>query len=89
MGVSDMGLFANSVPPNLPLPTKEYDAAYVNRLLGVLRLYFTGLSAVQHISISSLNLNVATLPTEADIATLRSGDVYRDSTAANVLKVKV
>ena len=29
------------------------------------------------------------LPTQADLANLRSGDVYVDTTASNVLKVKV
>jgi hypothetical protein len=29
------------------------------------------------------------LPTQADLANLRSGDVYRDTTAGNVLKIKV
>jgi hypothetical protein len=29
------------------------------------------------------------LPTQASLATLRAGDVYRDTTAGNVLKVKV
>ncbi len=29
------------------------------------------------------------LPTQADLANLRSGDVYYDTSASNVLKVKV
>tara|TARA_R110000868_G_scaffold254870_1_gene511429 strand:- start:25623 stop:25937 length:315 start_codon:yes stop_codon:yes gene_type:complete len=29
------------------------------------------------------------LPTQADVANLRSGDVYYDTTAGNVLKIKV
>lgn len=29
------------------------------------------------------------LPTQADLANLRSGDIYYDTTAANVLKIKV
>ena len=29
------------------------------------------------------------LPTQADLANLRAGDIYYDSTAANVLKIKV
>jgi hypothetical protein len=32
---------------------------------------------------------VVSLPTEADLANLRVGDVYYDTTADNVLKVKV
>ena len=32
---------------------------------------------------------VASLPTQADLANLRAGDIYYDTTAANVLKIKV
>ena len=32
---------------------------------------------------------VVSLPTQADLANLRAGDIYYDTTAANVLKVKV
>ena len=32
---------------------------------------------------------VISLPTQADFANLRSGDVYYDTTAGNVLKIKV
>jgi len=35
------------------------------------------------------NLFVVSLPTQADYANLRSGDVYYDTSAGNVLKVKV
>jgi hypothetical protein len=31
----------------------------------------------------------ASLPTQADLANLRAGDIYYDTTAANVLKIKV
>jgi hypothetical protein len=55
----------------------------------VLYLYFQQINAVQPINITSLNINVERMPTEADVATLRVGDVYRDTTAGNVLKVKV
>ena len=84
-----MGMFRNTAPPALPHATKLYDEQYINQLISALRLYFGRISAVQDINISSLNLNVDTLPTEADVATLRAGDVYRDTTAANVLKVKI
>ena len=30
-------------PPNLPIPGKDYEPSYLNRLLGVLRLYFNTL----------------------------------------------
>jgi hypothetical protein len=32
---------------------------------------------------------VASLPTQADLANLRKGDIYYDTTAGNVLKIKV
>lgn len=34
-------------------------------------------------------LFVVSLPTQADLANLRAGDIYYDTTAANVLKIKV
>jgi len=33
--------------------------------------------------------SVVSLPTQADLANLRAGDIYYDTTAANVLKIKV
>jgi hypothetical protein len=84
-----MGLFANINPPNLALAPKEYSQEYINKLNNTLRLFFNNIDSVQPISIASLNINISTFPTEADVATLRSGDVYRDTTAGNVLKVKV
>ena len=84
-----MGLLANRAPPNPPLPPVEYDKAYFDRLVNILNLYFQQINAVQAISIAQLNINVNTLPTQASLANLRSGDVYRDTTAGNVLKVKV
>jgi len=32
---------------------------------------------------------IASLPTQTDLANLRAGDIYYDTTAANVLKIKV
>ena len=83
-----MGLFAYIKPPNLALAPAEYDQEYVNKLNNTLRLFFNNLDAVQQLSIARLNIAISTLPTEADVASLRSGDVYRDTTAGNVLKVK-
>ena len=83
-----MSLFANINPPNLALAPKEYSQEYVNKLNNTLRLFFNNSDAVQPISIASLNIDIRTLPTEADIASLRAGDVYRDTTADNTLKVK-
>jgi hypothetical protein len=82
-----MGMF-NTAPPNLPQAPKEFSEEYVNRLLSILRVYFTSLQATQHISMSRMSFDLDTLPTQTSLATLRSGDVYRDTTAGNVLKVK-
>jgi len=84
-----MGLFSTVKAPALPNPTSEkVDHQYVINLLGILRLYFTKLDAIQPVNIAKLNFDINTLPTQADLANLRSGDVYRDTTAAHVLKVK-
>ena len=84
-----MGMIQQRNPPNLPIAPKEYDAGYMSKLLNVLRLYFSDINSVQILNLAGLNLSLTTLPTEADIATLRLGDVYRDTTADNALKVKV
>lgn len=34
-------------------------------------------------------IRIASLPTQADIANIRVGDLYRDTTADNVIKIKV
>lgn len=83
-----MSTFSNTPVPRLPQAPLEYDEVYFNKLLNALGLYFNGLNGVQQLNASKLNLNLDTLPTEADVATLRSGDVYVDTTASNVLKVK-
>ena len=87
-----MGLFANKMPPALPQAAGEYDPRFMNQLLGVLRRYFTDISAVQQLNVARLNINLDTLPTaetDADLALLRSGDVYRDNASSNVLKIKI
>ena len=82
-----MSLF-NDAPPRLPAPPPEYDAAYMGQMLNVLNLFFQRLNAVQPLNIAQLNININTLPTQADLANLRVGEVYRD-TADNRLKIKV
>jgi hypothetical protein len=59
----------------------------MDQLTNVLRLFFNQISSPGPLAGASINLNVNTLPTSADLATLRSGDVYRD-TATNTLKIK-
>lgn len=74
--------------PNLLIAPQEYDRIYFEQLTNVLRLYFAQLDNPGFSAASGLNLNLDTLPTQTSLATLRSGDVYRDTTAGNVLKVK-
>lgn len=83
-----MGLFSNRVPPSPPRPPEEYQKLYFDKLVNILTLYFQQIDAVQQVNIARLNINVNTLPTDADLANLRVGDVYRDTTASNVLKIK-
>jgi hypothetical protein len=82
-----MSLFSDA-PPRLPAPPPEYDAAYMGQMLNVLNLFFQRLNAIQPINIAQLNINIDTLPTDADLANLRVGEVYRD-TADDSLKIKV
>jgi hypothetical protein len=84
-----MSLFSNSVPPRLPSAPEQYSESYMSAFINILYLYFQNINAVQPINITSLNINVDRLPTQSDLANLRAGDVYRDSSAGNVLKIKV
>jgi hypothetical protein len=78
----------NVTAPNLPLAPLEYERQYMDKLTNVLRLYFNQLSTPGPLAGSGLNLDINLLPTQADLANLRVGDVYRD-TATNALKIKV
>jgi hypothetical protein len=75
--------------PNLPVAPREYDAVFFEQFTNVLRLYFAQLDNPGFSAASGLNLDLNTLPTQTSLADLRVGDVYRDTTASNVLKVKV
>jgi hypothetical protein len=83
-----MGMLQNQPSPNLPLAPNEYDATYMAQFSNVLRLYFNQINAVQRLNLAGLNIDINTLPTVADLANLRVGDVYRD-TVDNSLKIKV
>jgi len=78
----------NTPPPRLPNPPADYSLLYFNDMLRTLRLFFVSSAAVQPIRVSTLNIDVGTLPTEASLVDLRVGDVYRDTTAGDVLKIK-
>ena len=69
----------NVAPPSLPVAPKEYNSTYQEQLNKVLRLFFSRLNTPGSVGASTLNLNLATLPTEADLPNLRLGDVYRDT----------
>jgi hypothetical protein len=69
----------NATPPSLPLAPREYETRYFSQLNNILRLYFNQLSNPGDMGGSTLNLNLETLPTEADLPNLRLGDVYRDT----------
>ena len=84
-----MATIRNTTPPNLPLAPEEYARQYQDQLNNVMRLYFNLLAAPQDFAVLGLNIDIERMPTEADVADLRLGDVYRDTTADNVLKVKV
>ena len=65
--------------PRLTSPPVEYNQQYMEALLSSIRLYFNQLDNPGEIAGAALNLNLDTLPTDADLATLRLGDVYRDT----------
>ena len=75
--------------PNLLIAPGEYDSKYQNLLNNALRLYFAQLDAPGVSAAAGLLLSLDTLPTQADVATLRPGTVYRDTAAGNALKIKV
>jgi hypothetical protein len=69
----------NATPPNLPLAPNDYDRRYQDQLNNVLRLFFNQLNNPGDVGAATLNLNLNTLPTDADLPNLRLGDVYRDT----------
>jgi hypothetical protein len=81
----------NATPPNLPLAPAEYERQYQDQINNILRLFFNQISNPGNIGGATLNLNPATLPTEADLPSLRLGDVFRDTTTgttSQALRIK-
>jgi hypothetical protein len=74
-----MSMLQNRSSPNIPQAPKEYDQSYMNAFSNVIRLFFNNINTVQQLNLASLNLDLRTLPTDADFANLRVGDVYRDT----------
>ena len=85
----------NVRPPNLPLAPEQYQRYYQDQLNSILRLFFAQLNNPGDMGGTTLNLNIATLPTDIDLPVLRLGDVYRDTvngtvqTGTNLLRIKV
>ena len=66
----------------------------MNSLSNVIRLFFNNINTVQQLNLASLNLDLRTLPTDADLPNLRVGDVYRDTqdgvqATSQMLRIKV
>jgi hypothetical protein len=87
----------NSIAPRLPVAPIEYDQRFMDEFIRILRLYFNQLDNNGPLQGTTLNLSsinqttgVANiiLPTQTSLATLRKGDIYYDTTADNVLKIK-
>jgi hypothetical protein len=84
--------------------SNTYDPALINQLTNILRLYFNQLDNAGPIIAATQrngsdviaglsfyptgNTTTPSLPTQADLANLRVGDIYYDTSASNVLKVK-
>lgn len=89
-----MSMLQNRSAPNIPQAPAEYDVAYMNAFSNVIRLFFNNINTVQQLNLASLNLDLRTLPTDADLPNLRIGDVYRDTqdgvqATSQMLRIKV
>ena len=69
----------NVTPPNLPLAPDEYQRQFQDQLNNILRLFFAQLTNPGPIGATSINLDLQYMPTDANFADLRSGDVYYDT----------
>jgi len=90
-----MGMLQNQNAPNVPVAPMQYEQGFMNQYTNVLRLFFNQINAIQQLNLARLNLDLGTLPTDADYDSLRFGDVYRDTqggtlqTGSNLLRIKV
>lgn len=69
----------NNPPPALPVAPPIYDPVYINHVNNILRMFFNNINAVQGLNMAAINLDLSSLPTDADFNILRVGDVYRDT----------
>ena len=88
---------SNVTPPRLPQAPVEYNQLFMTQLLQSFNLYFQQLNNDGPLKGTTLNLstinqitgqNQVLLPSQTSLANLRTGDVYYDTTASNVLKIK-
>ena len=82
-----------SPPPTCRWLLSSTAGEYQDQFNSILRLFFARLNNPGDMGGTSLNLNLDTLPTDADIATLRLGDVFRDTTTgttanSQILRIK-
>jgi len=89
-----VAMLQNRAAPNIPQAPPQYDVAYMNSLSNVIRLFFNTINTVQQLNLASLNLDLKSLPTDADLPNLRIGDVYRDTqdgvqATSQMLRIKV
>jgi hypothetical protein len=89
---------SNVTPPRLPQAPVEYNQLFMQQVLQILNLYFQQLNNDGPLQGTTLNLSsinqttgkrVVILPTQTSLANLRTGDVYYDTSNANVLKIKI
>jgi hypothetical protein len=88
----------NTVPPRLPQAPVDYNQQFMSQVLQILNLYFQQLNNNGPLQGNSLNLSsidqtsgaqTVVLPTQTSLANLRVGDVYYDTSNANVLKINI
>jgi hypothetical protein len=91
------GTGTSTTAPRLQIAPIEYDQRFMDEFIRILRLYFNELDNVGPLQGTTLNLStvnqttgatVIAIPTQASVATLRVGDIYYDTSAGNVLKIK-
>lgn len=91
------GTGTSSTAPRLPAAPLEYDQQFMDEFIRILRLYFSQLDNFGPLQGTTLNLSsinqstglpVIVIPTQTSVSTLRKGDIYYDTTAGNVLKIK-
>lgn len=74
-------------PPSFGSAPGQYEPSFFNGILRDLRAFIDRMNAPYPHNASTLNIDLDTLPTQADTADLRYGDVYRDASVSDVLRV--